>query len=325
MGFEQTEWVWMNGRCVRWQDATAHVSSHALHYGSGVFEGLRCYQTAAGPAVLRLDAHLDRLYASADAYRMAIPFSHDELAGAICDTIRRNGFSDCYVRPICYLGSSSLGVHPRDCPVEVAILTWPWGAYLGEEALTCGARITISPWRKFHSHMMPTTAKACGQYLNSVLAVRDAAGRGFDEALLLDQDGNIAEGSGENIFLVSGNKLITNDERDSILMGITRSCVLRIASDLGWEIEQRSLTVEDLLHCDEAFFTGTAAEVVPISEIDGTPVGSGYRGPRTAIVQGIYSAATSGKDARYRDWLYPVEQKKKAAVAAAAAAQENAS
>lgn len=325
MGFEQTEWVWMNGSCVRWQDATAHVSSHALHYGSGVFEGLRCYQTAHGPAVFRLDAHLERLFASAEAYQMAIPFSQDELADAICETIRRNRFSDCYIRPISYLGSASLSVHPRDCPVEVAILTWPWGAYLGDEAVTRGARITLSPWRKFHSRTMPTTAKACGQYLNSVLAVRDAAARGFDEALLLDQDGRLAEGSGENIFLLIGNKLVTNDEHDSILPGITRNCVLQIASDLRWEIEQRSLTLEDLLQCDEAFFTGTAVEVVPISELDGRAIGGGRRGHRTMMIQRIYSDATSGRHARYRNWLYPVEQKKTATAAAAAATRENAS
>ena len=312
MGFEQTQWVWMNGECLPWQNATFHVSTHALHYGSGVFEGLRCYQTAEGPAILRLEAHLDRLYASAAAYQMAIPFSKEELADAICEIIRCNGFADCYVRPICFFGSAGLGVHPRACPVEVAILAWPWGTYLGEEALTKGARITVSPWRKFHPHMMPTTAKACGQYLNSILAVRDAAERGFDEALLLDQDGVIAEGSGENIFLVRNNKLITNDKRHSILLGITRDCVIQIARDLGMTVEIDTLLVDDLLHCDEAFFTGTAAEVVPISELDGQVIGKGCRGPWTTEIQKIFFDAVSGRDQRYRDWLSPVEQKKEA-------------
>jgi branched-chain amino acid aminotransferase len=308
MDFERTQWVWMNGECVPWADATVHVSAHALHYGSGVFEGLRCYDTAEGPAVFRMEAHLDRLYASAALYRMAIPYSKEELAEAICRTIRRNQFVDCYVRPICYFGSSSLGVHPRHCPVEVVILTWPWGAYLGEEGLEKGVRITLSPWQKFHSQMMPTTAKACGQYLNSTLALRDAAERGFDEALLLDKDGNIAEGSGENIFLIHNGRLITNDERHSILMGITRDCIIQIARGLGLAVEIRPLSVDDLLQCDEAFFTGTAAEVAPICELDGQTIGSGKRGPLTTTIQRIYFDATSARADLYRHWLYPVEQ-----------------
>jgi branched-chain amino acid aminotransferase len=312
MDFEHTQWVWMNGKYVRWQDATIHVSAHALHYGSGVFEGLRCYPTADGPAVFRMEAHLDRLYASAAVYRMAIPYSKEELAEAVCQTILRNQFTDCYVRPICYFGSSSLGVHPRKCPVELAVLAWPWGAYLGAEGLEKGVRITVSPWQKFHSQMMPTTAKACGQYLNSTLALRDAADRGFDEALLLDKNGDIAEGSGENIFLVRNNQLLTNDERHSILLGVTRDCVIQIARDLGWEVVIRTLSINDLLECDEAFFTGTAAEVVPIRELDGKRIGSGKRGPLTARIQNIFFDATSARDDQYRHWLFPVHQFKDA-------------
>jgi branched-chain amino acid aminotransferase len=307
MGFENAQWVWRNGKCVPWQDATVHVSAHGLHYGSGVFEGIRCYETIHGPAVFRMDAHLERLYASAGAYQMKIPYAKEALVEAICETIQRNGFSGCYVRPICYLGSSSLGVHPGKCPVEVVILAWPWGAYLGDHTKEKGARITVSPWRKFHSQMMPTGAKACGQYLNSMLAVQDATRRGFDEALLLNSDGNIAEGSGENIFLVRDDRLITNGSRDSILMGITRDCVLQIAKGLGWQVETRAISVEDLLQSDEAFFTGTAAEVVPISEVDGQQIGAGGRGPRTAIIEKVFSDATSGRDSRYRDWLHSVE------------------
>lgn len=308
MDFKRTQWIWMNGKCVPWADATVHISAHALHYGSGVFEGLRCYPTDAGPAIFCMEAHLDRLYASAAVYRMAIPYTKEELTGAICETVRRNQFQDCYVRPICYFGSSSLGLHPRRCPVEVAVLTWPWGAYLGEEGLERGVRITISPWQKFHSQMMPTTAKACGQYLNSTLAIHDAADRGFDEALLLDQAGNIAEGSGENIFVVHRGQLITNDERSSILMGVTRACVIQIASDLGYPVEIRPLSVEDLLQCDEAFFTGTAAEVAPICELDGQKIGSGKRGPLTTAIQRTFFDATLGRSDRYRHWLFPVEQ-----------------
>ncbi len=307
MGFENTQWIWINGRHVPWQDATVHVSAHAMHYGSGVFEGLRCYRTAHGPAVFRMDAHLERLYASAEFYRMRIPYTKDEFTEAVCETIRRNRFTDCYVRPICYRGSSSLGLHPRACPVETAILAWPWGVYLGDEAMEKGARITVSPWRKFHAQMMPTVAKACGQYLNSILAIQDAVERGYDEALLLNAEGDIAEGSGENIFLFRDGKLLTNGEYDSILMGVTRDCVFQIARDLGMQIEVRPLSMEDLLQCDEAFFTGTAAEVVPISEVDGRQIGKGMRGPRTAAIQQVYSAATCGQDARYRHWLHFVE------------------
>ena len=314
MGFESSQWVWFNGKCVPWQDATVHVSAHALHYGSGVFEGIRCYQTSAGPALFRVDAHIERLYASAATYRMKIPYSKEELVEAIRETIWRNGFTDCYVRPVCYRGSAALSVHPRNCPVEMVILAWPWGKYLGDEASEKGARITISPWRKFNSQMMPAVAKACGQYLNSILAVQDAVERGFDEALLLNSDGKIAEGSAENIFLVKDNKLFTNGDADSILMGITRDCVLQMAHGLGWEVEISSLTVESLLQSDEAFFTGTAAEVVPICEVDGRQIGAGKRGPVTEAVQKIFSEATSGRDARYCDWLHPVQQHKEACV-----------
>src|SRR5262244_336959 len=253
----------MNGQVVRWQAATLHVSSHALHYGSGVFEGIRCYETAQGPALFRLWDHLDRLYASAAVYELKIPYSREQLAEAVCEIVRRNGFTNCYVRPICFLGSSSLGVHPRNCPLETALLAWPWEAYLGAEGLERGVRITVSPWQKFHSRMMPTTAKACGQYLNSMLAVRDAVARGFDEAILLDKDGCIAEGSGENLFLVVDGKVVTNDERHSILLGITRDAVIRIAADVGYEVIVRAIRLEEMLKADEAFFTGTAAEVTP--------------------------------------------------------------
>ena len=308
MSFDQTQWVWRNGEIIRWEDANTHVSSHALHYGSGVFEGMRCYATDDGPAVFRLDAHLDRLYGSGSVYGLEIPYRREELAEAISELIRLNEFDSCYVRPLCYYGTSTLGVHPAKCPVEVVILTWPWAAYLGDEGLDKGVRVTVSPWLKFHSQMMPTTAKACGQYLNSMLAVRDAVSRGFDEAILLDIDGHIAEGSGENLFLVRDGRLLTNDERHSILMGITRDAVIRIAEDLGCRVEITALRLEDLLSADEAFFTGTAAEVTPIREVDDTVIGAGRRGPVTEQIQEVFFAATSGRDARYKDWLHLVAQ-----------------
>jgi branched-chain amino acid aminotransferase len=306
MSFEQTEWVWMNGDVVPWQEATLHVSSHALHYGSGVFEGIRCYETADGAALFRLDAHLDRLYASANFYGLPIPYSQDEIAEAICEVIDRNGFTGCYVRPIVYYGSSSLGVHPRDCPIETAILAWPWAAYLGDEGLENGVRVKVSPITKFHSRMMPTTAKACGGYINSMLAVREAMAAGYDEALLLDERGNVAEGSGENLFIVRQGGLLTNDEQSSILLGVTRDAVMRIADDLGYRVDVGVITLDDLYGADEAFFTGTAAEVTPIRELNDTPIGAGQRGPVTEAIQRQFFDAVLGRDPRYGDWLHAV-------------------
>jgi branched-chain amino acid aminotransferase len=304
--FDESKWVWMNGACIPWAAATTHVSAHALHYGSGVFEGMRCYETVDGPAIFRLDAHLARLYTSAEVYGLKIPYSRHVLTEAILEVIRRNGFGSCYVRPICYYGSGSLGVHPRNCPIEVVILAWPWAAYLGAEGVERGVRVTVSPWRKFQSSMMPTTAKACGQYLNSILAVRDAVERGYAEALLLDADGHLAEGSGENLFIVRDGRLLTNDERHSILLGITREAVMKIASDLSYNVEVRELYLEDLLAADEAFFTGTAAEVTPIREVDGHKIGTGSRGMVTEEIQEVFFAATQGRHPQYKSWLHPV-------------------
>jgi len=296
----------MNGEVVPWSGANVHVSAHALHYGSGVFEGMRCYETEDGPAVFRIDAHLERLFSSVEAYGIQIPYSNDELQDAVCETIRCNGFTSCYVRPICYHGSASLAVHPRNCPVEVVILAWPWGAYLGEDNVERGVRVTVASWTKFHSRMLPTTAKGCGGYLNSMLAAREAAAAGYDEALLLDESGNIAEGSGENLFLVRDGRLLTNDERSSILLGITRDSVIELARDLGYEVEIGTLTLEDLRSADEAFFTGTAVEVTPIRELDGELIGDGRRGSVTERIQRAFLAATSGLDRRYADWLHLV-------------------
>ena len=306
MTFDDSKWVWMNDRVIPWANATTHVSAHALHYGSGVFEGMRCYETSQGPALFRLEAHLDRLYASAAIHGIEIPYTREKLVNGVCEIVARNGFRSCYVRPICYLGCGSLSLHPKNNPVEVAILAWPWASYLGAEGLEQGVRVTVSPWRKFQSSMMPTTAKACGQYLNSILAVRDAVSRGFAEALLLDADDNLAEGSGENIFIVQDGKLLTNDERHSILLGITRDAVLRIARDLGCRVEVRALRLEDLLSADEAFFTGTAAEVTPIREVDDITIGHGKRGPVTEQIQKVFFSATDGSDGRYSDWLHPI-------------------
>jgi branched-chain amino acid aminotransferase len=305
----------MNGAIVPWSGATIHASAHTLHYGSGIFEGLRCYETQDTPAVFRLNEHLDRLFASAEAYGMQIPYSKSELACAVCETIQANEFTSCYVRPICYYGSASLAVHPRNCPVEVVVLAWPWGAYLGEDSLETGVRVTVSSYAKFHSRMLPTTAKGCGGYLNSMLAVREASAAGYDEALLLDEAGNIAEGSGENLFLVRDGRLLTNDERSSILMGITRDSVITLGRDLGYDVEVANLTLEDLLSADEAFFTGTAVEVTPIRELDGKRIGEGKRGPVTEKIQRAFLSIVSGKNRRYSEWLQPVSTRSAISVA----------
>jgi branched-chain amino acid aminotransferase len=309
VGFEESKFVWKNGEFVPWGSAAVHVSSHGLHYGTGVFEGIRCYGTQAGPAVFRMDAHLERLYASAAVYGIRIPYPQQELAAAACELIRQNRFHSCYVRPICFYGSDSLAVHPLQCPVEVAVLAWPWEPLLGADNIEKGVRVTVSRWTKFHSSMLPTTAKACGQYLNSMLALRDAVDHGFDEAILLDADGRLAEGSGENIFLVRGRKVLTNDEEDSILLGVTRDSVIRIAHDLNLAVEVRSLYPDDLLGAEEAFFTGTASEVTPIREVDGVPVGRGVRGPVTQEIQRVFYEATSGRNPKYESWLNLVESR----------------
>lgn len=309
MSFENIKWIWKNGEIVPWAEATVHVSAHGLHYGSGVFEGIRCYETEAGqPAVFRLNEHLERFQASAAVYDFKIPYSNEQLADAICELVHVNGFKSCYVRPICYLGSASLGLFPRNCPVEVAIIAWSWAAYLGAEGLENGIRTTVSPWRKFHSSMIPTTAKACGQYLNSILAVSDAFGRGFDEAILLDMDGRLAEGSGENLFVIKDGKVVTNKANDSILMGITRDAAIEIAKTLGFEVETKSLELDDLLNADEAFFTGTAAEITPIRSVDDRVIGNGKRGAVTENIQTTFFDAVAGRDTRFRKWLHPVEK-----------------
>lgn len=308
MSFENIKSVWKNGEIIPWADATFHISAHALHYGSGVFEGIRCYETENGPALFRVREHYERFHESAAVYGFSIPHSVEELTEATCNLIADNDLKSCYVRPICFMGSGTLGVFPRNCPTEVVIMTWAWGAYLGAEGLEKGIRVTVSPWRKFHSSMMPTTAKACGQYLNSILAVSDAFSRGFDEALLLDIDGKLAEGSGENLFVIKDGKIYTNKADDSILMGITRSAAIEIAKEEGFTVEAKSLELEDLLNADEAFFTGTAAEITPIREVDEKTIGEGKRGKITEKIQTVFFDAVHGRDARFAKWLKPVEE-----------------
>lgn len=315
MSFSETSWVWLNGQRTRWNEARIHSSAHALHYGTGVFEGIRTYLTDRGPAIFRLDTHLERLFASARVYGMEIPFTHVELADATRDLIARNGFGDSYLRHLCFFDSAGLGIR-AECPVSVVILAWPWENHHGRAGLDSGIRASISPWRKFSSEMMPTTAKAAGQYLNSRLAITEALRRGFDEAILRDVKGNIAEASVANVFIVRDGRIITNDERSSILLGITRASVIELARDLGYGLDITAIRVDDLLNADEVFLTGTASEVVPVREIDDRVIGQGSRGTITTQVQQAFFAATSGRDGRHEDWLDFVVENENANVAA---------
>jgi branched-chain amino acid aminotransferase len=303
MPLTDCKFVWKNGKIIPWAEATVHVSCHGLHYGTGVFEGIRCYETPGGLAVFRLGAHIDRWFASARVYGLAWPYSRHDLAQAVLDVIRANQFRECYIRPIAFYGSHTLGINPKGCPTELAILAWPWQSYMAPEALVSGVDVCISPWRKFSSLAIPAKAKACGQCLNSVLAVQDAVSRGFGEALLLDDDGNLTEGPGENLFLVRGNQLYTNDLRSAILPGITRDTILHLATDLGITGYVQKLGLRDLREADEAFLTGTAAEIIPIVTVEMDVIRTGTRGLVTTKLQNAYQKVVTGRSSRYVDWL----------------------
>jgi branched-chain amino acid aminotransferase len=308
MSFDGVKQLWMNGEFKPWDEGRIHVSTHALHYGSGVFEGIRCYDTDHGPAIFRLKEHLDRFYASGIPYKMKIPYTPQQLEDAAKELIARNGFTDCYIRPVAFYGYGRLGVNPRGLPVEVAIMVWKWGAYLGEEGLKKGVRVKFVSMTKIHQSMIPTTAKACGNYLNSILAVSEATEEGYDEGILINRDGFISEGSGENLFVIKNGVIRTNDENSSILLGITRDTAMTIARDLGYQVEIGNIRPEDLLECDEAFFTGTAAEVTPIRQVGEQVLGAGERGPVTTRIQDVFFATVRGREPRYSQWLTPVAQ-----------------
>jgi branched-chain amino acid aminotransferase len=298
--------IWMNGELVDWSDAKIHVLSHGLHYGSGVFEGIRAYATARGPAVWHLDAHLDRMFASGAIYHMEIPFSKEELTQATKDVIRANGLDSCYIRPIAFRGYGEMGVNPLAAPFDVAVAVWPWGAYLGEEALEQGTRVKISSWKRHDQNSLPSAAKATGGYLVSILSKVEAVKGGYDEAILLNHDGKIAEGSGENIFVVDRGVLVTPATSVGALGGITRGSVMALARDLGYEVIERDLVRTDLYLADEVFLTGTAAEVTPVRESDDHVVGP--PGPVTLELQKAYLDAAHGRSDRWSDWLDPVPQ-----------------
>jgi branched-chain amino acid aminotransferase len=306
MPITPVEKIWMDGELVDWQDAKVHVLSHAVHYGSGVFEGIRCYDTTRGPAVWHLDEHVKRLFRSAKLYHMDIPYAPEAMAEAIKDTIRANGLTSCYIRPLVFRGYGEMGVNPLHAQVSATSAVWPWGAYLGEDALERGVRVKVSSWKRNDQNSLPSSAKATGQYINGVLAKVESIKAGYDEAIMLNQAGYLADGSGENIFAVRGGALHTPPISAGCLDGITRASVMRIAEDLGYETREENLTRTDLYNADEAFFTGTAAEVTPIREVDDRVVGEGMRGPVTKEIQGTFFAATKGEIEKYSGWLAPV-------------------
>ncbi|MGY4706945.1 branched-chain amino acid transaminase [Candidatus Bipolaricaulota sp. J31] len=307
MSLKNGDWVWFNGEFVRWDEAVVHVGTHALHYGSSVFEGIRSYETKGGPAIFCLDQHLDRLYSSCKIYRMEIPFPKDELRRAILELVARNGHRSCYIRPLVFRGLGSFSLDPRrDCPVEVAILTIEWGTYLGAEALERGVDVGVSTWARMAPNTYPSLAKAGGHYTNSQLIVMEAHDRGFVEGIALDVFGYVSEGSGENLFIVQDEVLYTPPLSSSILGGVTRRCVMALAEDLGIPVREEPISRERLYLADEAFFTGTAAEITPIRSVDGIPVGEGKRGPITAKLQEEFFGIVRGEIPDRHGWLTPV-------------------
>jgi branched-chain amino acid aminotransferase len=296
--------IWWNGTLVPYADAKTHVLSHALHYGTGVFEGIRAYSaTQGGTNVFRLREHIERLFVSAKAYKIPMPVTPEQVVEGCLEVIRANGLSAAYLRPLAFLGHGPLGVYAKNVPTEVIVAAMSWGAYLGADAIEKGIRATVSSWRRLHHAAFPTTAKGSGQYLNSTLAVREAKEKGFDEAILLDPGGNVSEGSGENLFLVVKDVLVTPGLDASILPGITRDAVMTLARELGLSVEVRPITRGELYAADEAFFTGTAAEITPIREVDAYVIGAGRRGPVTKRLQDAFFKVVRGEDPRHAGWL----------------------
>jgi len=299
--------IWMNGEYVDWDDAKIHVLSHVIHYGSSVFEGIRCYRTARSPAVFRLNEHIDRLFNSAKIYRMKMPYTQKRIIRACLDIIKKNGMKECYIRPVVYRGYNELGVNPFNCPVDVAIAVWKWGKYLGPGALTKGVDVMVSSWNRMAPNTFPAMAKAGANYMNSQLVKMEAITYGFTEGIVLDIFGFVSEGSGENIFVVKDGVLFTPPLGATILPGITRDAVITIADDLGYKVIQDMFLREFLYIADEVFFTGSAAEITPIRSIDKNVIGNGRRGPVTKRLQGTLLGITSGKLEDKWGWRTPVE------------------
>ena len=297
--------IWYDGQLVPWRNATTHVLTHSLHYGLAVFEGVRAYDTVRGTAIFRLKEHTERLFNSAHIYMMKIPYSREALMEAQKEVVRANKLESCYIRPIAFYGSEKMGVSPKGNSVHVAIAAWPWGAYLGAEALEKGIRVKTSSYARHHVNVSMCRAKYSGTYANSILANLEATEHGYDEGLLLDVDGFVAEGSGENLFIVK-NGAICEPELTSALIGITRDSVIALARDMGYAVSSKRITRDDVYIADEAFFTGTAAEVTPIREVDGRTIGEGKRGPVTTKLQNAFFDCVTGKSDKNRDWLTPV-------------------
>ena len=300
---EQADLIWQNGELVAWEDAKVHVLTHGLHYGTGVFEGVRAYDTEHGSGIFRHQEHIDRLYKSAEFFYMEIPFSREELRKATHELLQANGLRECYIRPIAYRGYGTMGLNPLSAPVDVAIAAWPWGAYLGEESKVNGIRCKVSSWRRMSADSLIPQAKASGQYLNSILAKLESLKGGYDETIMLDDHGFVSEGSGENIFVVRNGKLLTPPQAAAILDGITRASIIQIAADQDLEVVERNIARAELYVADEVFLTGTAAELVPVTEIDDHPIGEGKRGPITAQLGETFEKALRGQDPRYLSWL----------------------
>ena len=308
MPLEKTDKIWMDGEFVDWDDATIHVCSHVIHYGSSVFEGMRTYNTPLGQVAFRLEQHTKRLFNSAKIYRMEIPFSEQQISDAILETVRINKLSECYIRPVVFRGYGELGVNPFPSPVQVFVAAWPWGAYLGAEALEQGVDVQVSSWTRIAPNTLPALSKAGANYMNSQLIKMEAILNGYVEGIALDASGYVCEGSGENIFLVQGDKILTPPLGNSILPGITRDCVIQIATDMGIEVVEQMVPREALYLADEVFFTGSAAEITPIRTIDKIQVGAGRRGPVTGKLQERFFGILNGEAEDKFGWLTVVEE-----------------
>lgn len=302
---EEVDYIWMDGDYVKWEDAQVHVLTHALHYGTGVFEGIRAYENDRTPAVFRLDDHLERFVNSAKIINMELDYSKEKLTAIIEELIKKNDLNACYIRPIAYRGYESMGVNPLENPIEMSIAVWPWGEYLGEGALKHGVDVQTSSWSRHHPNIFPSKAKATGNYLNSVMAKMEALENDYVESIMLTPDGYVAEGTGENLFIVRDGELYTSPTAD-VLEGITRDSAIEIAEDLGYPVHKEKLTRDQIYISDEAFFTGTAAEITPIKSVDRRKISDG-KGPITDEIQSIYMDATQGKIEKYEKWLHPVE------------------
>jgi branched-chain amino acid aminotransferase len=299
---QKSEKIWMDGKLVDWEKATVHVLTHTLHYGLGMFEGIRCYKTGRGSAIFRLDEHVDRLFASAHIFNIEIPYAKRQVREAIIATVKANNLRECYIRPLVYIGCGAMGLYPKGNPINLTVAAWPWGAYLGDEGLEKGIKVKISSFTRHHVNASMTRAKVCGYYVNSQIAKKEAIACGFDEALLLDPEGYVSEGSGENIFIVRNGRIKTTP-LTTILEGITRDSIITIAEHMKIPVTEERFTRDEMYIADEAFFTGTAAEVTPIREIDGRRIGLGSRGKITGKLQSIFFDIVKGRNKKYESWL----------------------